>query len=174
MVKPSRTSPATHKRLILLHRLITAVESSRLSAQNCLARYPKQFAGLFAALLLGGVGATYALAAFAPDPAEQTTRQVVESIALPELTGPATAGLPPALNLFRSDLTRAIDTADSLLRRLGVDDPSAAQFLRSDAKARLLLGRSGRLVSVEATQHNTLQKLSARWSPRTTANSNAW
>jgi len=114
MVKPSRTSPATHKRLILLHRLITAIQSSRRSAQACLAQYPKQFAGLFAALLLGGVGATYALAAFAPDPAEQTIRQVVESIALPELVGSANLDAP-ALNLYRSDLTRASDTADSLL-----------------------------------------------------------
>jgi len=163
MVKPSRTSPATHNRLILLHRLITAIQSSRRSAQACLAQYPKQFAGLFAALLLGGVGATYALAAFAPDPAEQTIRQVVESIALPELAGSANLDAP-ALNLYRSDLTRASDTADSLLRRLGVDDPSAAQFLRSDANARKLLGRSGRLVTAEATKQNTLQKLSARWS----------
>ncbi|MCX7233507.1 MAG: M23 family peptidase, partial [Burkholderiales bacterium] len=113
----------------MLQRLITAIQSSRRSAQACLAQYPKQFAGLFAALLLGGVGATYALAAFAPDPAEQTIRQVVESIAMPELVGSANLDAP-ALNLYRSDLTRASDTADSLLRRLGVDDPSAAQFLR--------------------------------------------
>ena len=34
--------------------------------------------------------------------------------------------------LHRTDLTRSTDTADTLLRRLGVSDTEAAQFLRTD------------------------------------------
>ena len=36
-------------------------------------------------------------------------------------------------NLFRTEVTRATDTVEALLARLGVDDPAAAAFLRSDA-----------------------------------------
>ncbi len=51
------------------------------------------------------------------------------------------------LTLTRSDVTRATDTADSLLARLGVRDPAAAAFLRSDSTARLVLGgRGGKMV----------------------------
>jgi murein DD-endopeptidase MepM/ murein hydrolase activator NlpD len=48
---------------------------------------------------------------------------------------------------------------------MGVDDASAAAFLRSDATAaQALLGRSGRNVTTETSDSNALLKLSARWS----------
>ena len=55
------------------------------------------------------------------------------------------------MRLYRSELTRSNDTADTLLKRLGIDDPAAASHLRSDNLARQsLLGRGGRNVRVEA------------------------
>ncbi|MBV5345473.1 MAG: M23 family peptidase, partial [Rhodoferax sp.] len=60
-------------------------------------------------------------------------------------------------------MTRSSDTADTLLKRLGVDDAGATAFIRSDASARLLLGRSGRSVTAETALDNTLLKLNARW-----------
>jgi len=114
--------------------------------------------------LLGAGGATYALATLAPDPANLTVQEILEVVRLPEQVA-ILAQKGPELTLFRSDITRSTDTADSLLRRLGVDDPAAANFLRTDPVARLLLGRSGRNINAETTDQNTLRKLSARWSP---------
>ena len=45
-------------------------------------------------------------------------------------------------------------------------DPQAAAFLRADSTVQqTLMGRAGRNVTVEASEDNTLLKLSARWSP---------
>jgi murein DD-endopeptidase MepM/ murein hydrolase activator NlpD len=78
---------------------------------------------------------------------------------------------PANFVLYRSDTTRSNDTADSLLRRLGVVDAGAVQFIRNDALARqALLGRNGRGVSVEVDANNALIKLSARWTPDDTPN----
>ncbi len=129
-----------------------------------MARYPKHVAAVLASTLLGAGGATYALATLAPDPANLTVQEILEVVRLPE-QGAILAQKGPELTLFRSDITRSTDTADSLLRRLGVDDPAAANFLRTDPVARLLLGRSGRNINAETTDQNTLRKLSARWSP---------
>jgi murein DD-endopeptidase MepM/ murein hydrolase activator NlpD len=68
--------------------------------------------------------------------------------------------------LFRNETTRSSDTAEALLRRLGISDPAAAAFVRANPDARnALLSRPGRTVTAEATPENTLQKLSARWIP---------
>lgn len=70
------------------------------------------------------------------------------------------------LQLYRTDLTRSTDTADSLLSRLNVSDPAAAQFLRSDATARQLLsGRGGKMVRVQTDELGKLTELVARFAP---------
>ena len=57
------------------------------------------------------------------------------------------------LSLYRSDLTRRSDTADSLLRRLNADDAEFAAFLRRDPTARKLLdGRPGKMVQIRTDQ----------------------
>jgi len=114
------------------------------------------------ALLLGGGGAM-AIASFAPDASDLPVHEVVESVQALPLRVPSDLELQ-SLKLFRSEITRSTDTADMLLKRLGLNDPAAAAFLRTDATARqALLGRAGRNVTVEASETNTLQKLSARW-----------
>ena len=68
--------------------------------------------------------------------------------------------------LYRSDLSRSSESAQALLQRLGIADPAASAFLRSNAQVREnLLGRGGRLVSVEATNDHQLTRLTARWAP---------
>src|SRR4030095_8048458 len=67
-------------------------------------------------------------------------------------------------DLFRSDATRASDTADSLLARLSVNDAAAAAFLRSDPVARKLLeGRPGKRVQVRVDASGRLEELVARY-----------
>jgi murein DD-endopeptidase MepM/ murein hydrolase activator NlpD len=130
-----------------------------------LARHPKRISATFAALLLTGTGFTYAVANLAPDASQLPVRSISESLATPDLALQTESLEALALKLYRSDLTRATDTAETLLKRMGVFDPQAAAFLRSDTLAqKFLLGRSGRAVSLEAGGNNSLLKLQARWS----------
>lgn len=115
--------------------------------------------------MLGGGGGAFAVASLAPDAAELPVRQILESVqALPLNPAADVLDIQP-LSLYRSDLTRSSDTADTLLKRLGVDDAAAAAFLRTDVIARqMALGRGGRSVTAETGDGNTLVKLSVRWS----------
>jgi murein DD-endopeptidase MepM/ murein hydrolase activator NlpD len=66
--------------------------------------------------------------------------------------------------LTRSDITRGVDTAESLLARLGVRDPAAVQMLRNDRVARSVLsGRGGKMVQAKTAPDGSLQELVARF-----------
>ena len=66
--------------------------------------------------------------------------------------------------LNRSDITRSTDTPESLLARLGVRDPAAALFIRTDTTARqLLAGRGGKMVGAEFDSDGQLKRLTARY-----------
>lgn len=135
-----------------------------LSAQS-LAKHPKQLTAAIAAIFLGAGGGAWALASLGPDISQRPVQQVLQAVQ-PQF--PVTALEHQALtqNLYRSDVTRSTDTADTLLTRLGVDDPQATQFLRNDPLARQwLLGRGGRNITAETLDTQHLSKLVARWSP---------
>lgn len=118
-------------------------------------------------VLLLGTGVTaFGIAPLAPDAADLPVRQIVEALDAPTRLDidSLVADAPAApLVLYRSETTRRDDTAQSLLQRLGVVDTQAQTFLRNDTMARQLLGRAGRLVSVEASDQQTLLRLTARW-----------
>jgi murein DD-endopeptidase MepM/ murein hydrolase activator NlpD len=127
-------------------------------------RHPRRVMAAFGAVLLGTGATAFAVATFVPDPSTVPVRQVMEQVE-PHAFASSQAALPAYL-LYRSDSTRGNDSADSLLRRLGVMDAGAAQFIKSDATARAaLLSRAGRAVSAEVNATNGLVKLSARWAP---------
>ena len=117
-------------------------------------------------MLLTGGGGAFAVASFAPDPAELPVRMVtypVESLAENLVLGELEA---PGFSLFRSEQVRSSDTPESLLQRLGVADPAAAAFMRSDTPVRQnVLGRTGRIVSAETTDDHRLVRLTVRWVP---------
>ncbi len=137
------------------------------AAAHWLTQHHKRVTAVVAALLLGGGGGAFAVASLGPDPADITVREVLETVqplSLPDYSQIAA----PSYVLYRTETTRNNDTADTLLKRLGVDDTEAAAFLRSDANARqILLGRSGRQVTAEATADQRLSKLTVRWSTDT-------
>jgi len=118
-------------------------------------------------VLLLGTGVTaFGIAPLAPDAADLPVRQVVEALDAPtqqDIQSLLAAQPAAPLVLFRSETTRRDDTAQSLLQRMGVTDSQAQTFLRNDTVARQLLGRAGRLVSVEATDKQELMRLTARW-----------
>ena len=83
--------------------------------------------------------------------------------ALAPATPLAFAVLAP-FTLYRSDTTRSNDTAESLLRRLGLVDAQAAAFVRKNESVRnILLSKPGRSITAEADGNNRLLKLQARW-----------
>jgi murein DD-endopeptidase MepM/ murein hydrolase activator NlpD len=68
------------------------------------------------------------------------------------------------LALTRGDLTRSIDTPESLLARLGVNDAQAAYFIRTDPTARVMLtGRGGKMVQAHTDAAGRLQDLVVRF-----------
>lgn len=131
-----------------------------------LQAHPKRITAVLAALMLGGGGGAFAIASLAPDASDLPVREIVESVQPLPLETQAEVLDIHRFNLFRSEVTRSSDTAEALLKRLGIDDVAAATFLRTDPTARnTLLGRAGRNVVAEARDDNQLVSLSARWSP---------
>ena len=128
-------------------------------------RHPRKVVGLTALVLLGGTGLTFAVANLPEDRQALHVKNIVESVQPPSLSIPSAMD-SQALRLYRSDTTRSTDTAETLLRRLGIFDPSAADFLRQDAMVQQnLLGHPGRNVTAEASGDNALIVLQGRWSP---------
>lgn len=147
------------------------VEEASLFVQ----RYPKRLVAAIASMLLLGTGATYAVANFGPDASAIAQRQVVETVHATFPTAPLVSASDEAadadlrgqaMRLYRSDTSRSNDTAEALLKRLGIFDPKAAAFLRAEPKVlQHVLGRAGRNVTAEADANNSLVKLTVRWSP---------
>jgi len=158
----------------LIHGLTTVRTAStalldRLS--HTLQKHPKRITAAVATVLLTGGGGAFAVASLAPDPADMPVRMVsypVESLADNLVLGQLDT---PGFSLFRSEQMRSSDTPESLFQRLGVADPAAAAFLRSDASVRQnVLGRTSRTVSAETTDDHQLVRLTVRWVPDDSGN----
>jgi murein DD-endopeptidase MepM/ murein hydrolase activator NlpD len=115
--------------------------------------------------VLGGFGVTaFGIAPLAPDAALLPQRIVTETVRLQGIDGQLDALALHDLQLSRHDTTRKGDTADSLLKRLGVADPAAANFVRSHPDARRLIdGQGGKLVQADTAADGTLIALIARF-----------
>ena len=129
-----------------------------------LRRHPKRVAGSMAALLLGTGVTAFGVAPLAPDAADLPVRQVLEAVQTQQVQSQLDALADHTFKLYRTDSIRGSDTFDTLLKRLNINDPAAAAFLRKDANAKVLLaGRAGKNVNAEATDAQELQKLTVRW-----------
>ena len=123
--------------------------------------HPKHAMAVTALVLSLAGGGALAIAGFDAALDNTPVRSVLETVtALTQTSNSA----DKALLLFRSDLSRTNDTADSLLNRLGVSDSQAASYLRTSGVARQnLLGRAARLVSVETNADHQLNRMTVRW-----------
>lgn len=132
-------------------------------AQSFAADHRRGIVAAAVALLVGCTAAAFAIAPLAPDAAALPQHLVSEAVQ-PEAFAPQLEALAAHdFDLSRADLTRAGDSAATLLERLGVVDNSAMAFLRSDATARRLFeGRGGRMVQVRTDADNRLNSLVAR------------
>ena len=132
--------------------------------QNCLhSHHRRVLAGVAVMLTVLGGGA-FAVANLGPDAANLPVRTLVETLSTPNLDAQVAALEQQTLKLYRNDITRGTDTAESLLRRLGLVDSVAAAYIRKTPEVRqALLNRSGRNVSVEANEQQQLLTLTTRW-----------
>ncbi len=130
-------------------------------------RHPKRLAIAVAAALLSVGGGAFAIASIESNSKDVVVREILEDLALPQtVEGKQTSAALPVvpLTLFRTTTTRSNDTAETLLKRLGLFDSVAAAYLRSNKDLhQSLMGRTGRLVTVEIDGSSALQKLTARW-----------
>ena len=132
--------------------------------RNFVARHPKHVTTVLAAVLLGGGGGAFAVANLGPDASNLPVSTLVEPLQTPDLEAQVAALEQQTLKLYRNDITRGSDTAESLLRRLGLVDSAAANYIRKTPEVRqALLNRSGRNVSVEANEQQQLLTLTTRW-----------
>ena len=133
-------------------------------AMHALEHHPRQVTAAIAAMLLTGGGGAFAVASLGPDPSLLPVREILENVQPLSLAQQSEALDAYRFSLFTAEAVRSSDTAESLLARLGVNDPAAAAFLRQDPTARAqVLGAAGRLVSAEATDGRNLLRLKVRW-----------
>ena len=144
----------------------------RTLVHQLVAQHPGKVLVAVSAVLLTGTGLSFAVANLPAEQPAVAVRTVIETVqSLPVHQNPSQQAQREtvdalAMRLYRSDTTRSTDTAATLLRRLGVFDPRAAEFLRMNPLVQQnLLGHVGRNVTLEATASNALVKLQARWSP---------
>ncbi|MEY4653945.1 MAG: hypothetical protein RI884_2526 [Pseudomonadota bacterium] len=137
-----------------------------MQALQLIQRHPKRITAFLAAVMLGGGGGALAVASLGPDISEVTVRDVVEAVEPVSLAAQIEALDARALRLFRSDTIRPTDTVESLFARLGLSDAPAAAYVRNDRDFRTqIMGRAGRMVSVETNAQHGLERLTARWAP---------
>ena len=150
--------------MITINTLLTNAKTYSQLLLDAVARHPQRVSVLLAALLLGGGGGAFAVANLGPDVSNLPVQTLVENIETPNLQTQIAALEQQTLKLYRNDVTRASDTAESLLRRMGLVDAAAAEFIRKSPEARhALLSRSGHNVSVEANEQQQLITLTTRW-----------
>ena len=153
------------------HEWIAAGRSLALRAADALKNHPRHVTALVVALMLGGGGAAFAVASLDIDPESVQVRQILESVSMPPIGDQIAALEVHSFNLFRSDVSRPHDSAETLLARLGIDDAAAVAYLRRDAAFRThVLGRTGRSVTAEVSEDHDLRKLSVRWAPQDNGN----
>ena len=146
-------------------RSITDVRQGLQSLLGIALRHPRRVMGSLALVLLGTGVTAFGVAPLAPDAADLPVREVIETVQPLVAKSQTDALLDHRFNLFRTEVTRSTDTAETLLRRLNINDVAAAAFLRTDGHARaLLIGRAGKTVTAETTDDQRLLKLTMRWS----------
>ena len=138
-------------------RLVHALAQSAHRTQAALHAHPRRVAAAVLAVLLGTGVTAFGVAPLTPvDPHPIVQHLIAEPVASLDIASQIDALDLQALALHRTDVTRASDTFNSLLARLGVDDDDAVQWLRHDPTARaILLGRSGKQVSAVVEQGRT-------------------
>jgi murein DD-endopeptidase MepM/ murein hydrolase activator NlpD len=128
-----------------------------------LTRHGRAVAATVAGVLAVSGTVVFAVAPLAPDAAQLPVRVVEQEVPLGDLSGQLEALAGHDMELTRTEVTRAADTPEATLRRLGVSDPEALRLLRTEAGLRRALDpRSRVLVTVRVSASGELRELVAR------------
>lgn len=150
----------------LINGILAAEELLASRVAHLFRHHPRRISAGIAGLLLCAGGGAFAVASLGPAASDLPVRQVFESVTPLSLTEQDAALDRFSFTLFRTDRSRASDTVDALLARLGASDPQAAAFVRGHAEARAaLFNRVGRTISAELGHDQRVAKLLARWIP---------
>ena len=138
--------------------------SASAHAASFVRTHPRSLTAAVMFALAGFGAAAFGIAPMVPDASDLPKRLVTEIVMPDSMQSQLDALAEHALELYRTDLTRSSDTADSLLKRLNVSDAAAAAFLRSDPTARkLLVGRAGKMIRVQTDESGQMTELVARY-----------
>jgi murein DD-endopeptidase MepM/ murein hydrolase activator NlpD len=149
-----------------LDTLECALSEAATRGRRFVAAHQKSLAASVMFALAGFGVAAFGIAPMAPDAAQIPKRLVTEIVTPDAIQSQLDTLAEHDLQLYRTDLTRWTDTADSLLSRLNVSDPAASVFLRSDATARSLIdGRGGKMIRAQTDESGALTELVARFAP---------
>ena len=117
-----------------------------------------------AVLALAGFGITaFGIAPLAPDAAKLPQVWLSEEVRANGLADQVDALSRVDFSLWRSDISRGNESAEALLRRMAIQDPSAASFIRTDALARRLLQGRGKMLQARTSADGNLLELVARY-----------
>ena len=135
-----------------------------MRARRFVAAHPRSLTTAVMLALVGFAATAFGIAPLVPDASNMPKRLVTETVTPSGIQAQLDALAEHELQLYRTDLTRSSDTADSLLKRLNVVDAPAALFLRTDPTARKVLeGRSGKMVQVQTDESGTMTELVVRY-----------
>ena len=141
---------------------LSAFRSLRNQIKSYTALHPRRTRGIAIALLFpaGGVVAAFGFAPLAPDAADLPVQQIEVSLADVPI-GDQVQQLDLADTTFRREaIIERSDTIGTLLVRLGVDDRSATDFIRSDPNCKVLGQlRAGKSVFADVDNRGSLVSL---------------
>jgi hypothetical protein len=130
-----RFSRGTYPELPTLPLLPSTANTLLLRAQAAARRHPRRLTAGVVGVLSSFAITAFGIAPLAPDAALLPQRLITEEVASASIDQQLELLSTQELELHRTDLTRVGDTVDTLLKRLGVNDPAAARFFRVDRDA---------------------------------------
>jgi murein DD-endopeptidase MepM/ murein hydrolase activator NlpD len=102
------------------------------------------------------------VAPLAPDASDLPVKTVAQDLALPDIATQIAALQDDSQQFIHEEKVRAGDTLAALLNRLGVDDPDAVQFIKTDKIARGVMQlKTGKRVQARTGEDGQLQWLRA-------------
>ena len=140
---------------------IHKITSSRLYTQLTTTRKAR-IIGASAVLLAVAAFGAVAVSPMAPDASDLPVTSIAQNLEMPDLASQISAMEQVDQNFTHEEKVRAGDTLATLLTRLGVDDPAAANFIKTDKIARgVMLLKSGKRVQAQTTENGDLNWMRA-------------
>ena len=137
---------------------ITGKRWSGLLGKTRKARITSAGAIFLAVCAFGAAG----VAPLAPDVSDLPVKSIAQNLELPNLADQIAALQNDEQRFVQEERIRAGDTLSVLLQRLGVDDPQAVSFIKSDKVAKTVMQlKTGKKVQAQIGENGSLQWLRA-------------